>query len=223
MGVDGEELNMVKLAQSADAANLFVVAAPSGAGKTSLVAQLVQQLQHLHLSISYTTRPARADEVDGEDYHFVSKAQFEQMIDRGEFLEHAEVYGNYYGTSRLWVQQQLEQGRDIILEIDWQGARQIRHFFPRHALLIFILPPSVQALQQRLLKRQQDTDVIVRQRMQVAQDEMGHYKEFDYLVINDDFEQALASLSCIVQAARCNILRQLSLQQPLISSLLDSK
>lgn len=201
-------------------ANVFVVAAPSGAGKTSLVAALLEKVPGLQLSISYTTRPPRPNDIDGQDYHFVSQERFQEMLAAGEFLEHAEVYGHYYGTSKTWVQDQLNQGQDIVLEIDWQGARQIRYFFPRHAQLIFILPPSHAVLEERLLTRQGDSHKVVAERMQVAQAEIAHYKEFDYLVVNDDFALALDSLAAIVRAARLHILRQLVQQAELLDNLL---
>ena len=180
---------------------LFIVSAPSGAGKTSLLRALLPEDDRLVLSISHTTRPPRPGEVDGVDYHFVSKEEFLGLAGEGAFLEQAEVFGNYYGTSEAGVREQLAGGRDVVLEIDWQGARQVRKAFPE-AVSIFIAPPSIEALRERLGKRGQDDEAVIERRMRDARSELSHYPEYDYLVINDDFDTALGDLRCIVRAER---------------------
>ncbi|MEN9848609.1 MAG: hypothetical protein RL368_1349 [Pseudomonadota bacterium] len=180
---------------------LYVIAAPSGAGKTSLVKALIESLEHIRVSVSYTTRAPRLGEQDGVNYHFISHEQFEKMLDTSEFLEHAQVFDNYYGTGQAWVDSELKKGVDVILEIDWQGAQQIRRLHP-DCTSVFILPPSRDALEQRLCQRNQDSDEIIARRMQGAVEEMSHYVEFDYLVINDDFQIALADLQSIVKSHR---------------------
>lgn len=180
---------------------LYVIAAPSGAGKTSLVKALIESLEHIRVSVSYTTRAPRPGEQEGVNYHFISHEQFEKMLDGSEFLEHAQVFDNYYGTGQAWVDSELKKGVDVILEIDWQGAQQIRRLHPDCAS-IFILPPSRETLEQRLRQRNQDSDEIIARRMQGAVEEMNHYVEFDYLVINDDFQTALADLQSIVKSHR---------------------
>lgn len=180
---------------------LYVIAAPSGAGKTSLVKALIESLQHIRVSVSYTTRAPRLGEQDGVNYHFISHPQFEKMLDAAEFLEHAQVFENYYGTGQRWVEQELRKGVDVILEIDWQGAQQIRKLHP-DCSSIFILPPSKDVLEQRLRQRNQDSDTVIARRMQGAVEEMSHYIEFDYLVINEDFQTALADLQAIVKSRR---------------------
>ncbi|MBT8765938.1 guanylate kinase [Pseudomonas boanensis] len=187
---------------------LYIVSAPSGAGKTSLVKALVDAEPNISVSISHTTRGMRPGEVDGLNYHFVSREEFVHMLDHGDFLEHAEVFGNLYGTSQRWVLQALADGHDLILEIDWQGAQQVRHLMPQ-AKSIFILPPSQHALRHRLNNRGQDSDEIIDRRMREAVSEMSHYVEYDYLVINDDFATALDDLKAIFRA---NQLRQGSQQ-----------
>jgi len=181
--------------------SLLIVAAPSGAGKTSLVNALVADDPDLAISVSYTTRPPRPGEVDGRHYHFTSPEAFEAMRTAGEFLEHAEVYGHAYGTHALTTQALLDRGKDVILEIDWQGARQVRAAFPA-ARSIFILPPSLAALKQRLGKRAQDSEQVIASRMEKARAEISHCPEFEFVVVNDDFEQALAQLKSIVAACR---------------------
>ena len=183
---------------------LFIISAPSGAGKTSLVAALLEKLDNLKVSISHTTRQARPGEKDGINYHFVSCEQFEAMVANQQFIEHAKVHSNYYGTSRDWLESTLNQGIDVILEIDWQGAEQVRSKFPR-SKSIFILPPSQQALFERLKGRGQDEDSVIMQRVAAAKDEMSHYSDADYLVINDQFEVACQELENIIQAQRCEI------------------
>jgi len=184
-----------------NAGTLFTVSAPSGAGKTSLVKALIESCDKLRVSVSHTTRPIRPGETDGVNYHFVSEDSFLAMLDRAELLEHARVFGNLYGTSQAWVEQQLSQGIDVILEIDWQGAQQIKHLMP-HSQAIFILPPSRAALEERLTTRGQDDTEVIAQRMSEAVEEMSHYPESDYLVINDDFQQALSELEAIVHSQR---------------------
>src|SRR3989344_8233801 len=188
---------------------LYIISAPSGAGKTSLVKALIDSEAQIRVSVSHTTRAMRPGEVDGVNYRFVSREQFHAMLDKTEFLEHAEVFGNLYGTSQEWVKQTLRDGFDLILEIDWQGAQQVRRLLPE-ARSIFILPPSQQALRQRLNNRGQDSDEIIETRMREAVSEMSHYVEYDYLVINDDFAHALIDLQSIFRA---NQLKQQAQQQ----------
>ena len=176
---------------------LFTVSAPSGAGKTSLVEALLQRRQNIQVSVSHTTRPIRPGETDGINYHFVTEPVFLAMLERTEFLEHARVFGNLYGTSQLWVEKQLANGIDVILEIDWQGAEQVKRLMP-HSRSIFILPPSRATLEQRLTSRGQDDSDTIQNRMSEAVEEMSHYIESDYLVINSDFELALTELDAIV-------------------------
>jgi guanylate kinase len=183
---------------------LFIISAPSGAGKTSLVAELLDRLDNIQVSISHTTRSSRSGETDGLDYHFVSHQQFKTMVKQQQFVEHAKVHSNYYGTSEDWLQNTLNKGVDVLLEIDWQGAEQVRKKFP-NSKSIFILPPSKQALLERLKGRGQDTDTVIQQRIAAAKEEMSHYNEADYLVINDQFELACRQLQYIVQATRCEI------------------
>jgi guanylate kinase len=180
---------------------LFVVSAPSGAGKTSLVRALLDRDPVLTVSVSHTTRPRRSGEADGLNYHFVDRERFETMLASGAFLEYAEVFGNLYGTSAAWVEGRLEQGRDVILEIDWQGAAQIRARLPE-TVSIFVLPPSLAALEQRLRGRGQDEDAVIRRRLAEARAEMAHHVDYDYLVVNDDFETAAADLLAITRAVR---------------------
>ncbi len=186
---------------------LFTVSAPSGAGKTSLVNALVKHDRELRVSVSHTTRPRRPGETDGVDYHFIDAATFQSMLARTEFLEHAQVFGNLYGTSQAWVEQQLRAGTDVILEIDWQGARQVKRLMPQ-TQAIFILPPSRATLQQRLTARGQDDSAIIAARMAEAVEEMSHYVDGDYLVVNQDFDTALAELQAIVASQRLRTSRQ---------------
>jgi guanylate kinase len=181
--------------------NLFVVVAPSGAGKTSLVASLVERERNIRLSISHTTRAPRPGEQDGREYHFVDRARFERMIAAGDFLEHADVYGNYYGTSRAWIQRELAGDHDVLLEIDWQGARQVRSLFPE-MVGIFVLPPSLAELRRRLQGRGKDSAETIERRMASAREEISHVLEFEYIIVNDRFEDALSELTCVVRAAR---------------------
>jgi len=198
---------------------LFIIAAASGTGKTSLVKALVADADRLGVSVSHTTRPARPGEVDGVNYHFTSREQFLAEVAAGQFLEHAEVFGNLYGTSRTWVEQQLAKDHDVILEIDWQGAQIVRALMPQ-ALSIFILPPSLQALAERLNGRGTDSNEVIAHRLSEAIADITHYSEFDYLVINDDFPTALADLQAIVRAARQSHRAQADRQAELIKRLL---
>lgn len=183
------------------AGDLFVVVAPSGAGKTSLVNRLLEAERGIRLSVSHTTRAPRAGEVDGREYHFVARAAFEAMIAAGDFLEHADVYGNYYGTSRRWIEQELAGEHDVLLEIDWQGALQVRKLFPR-MVGIFILPPSLAELRRRLTDRGKDSPEVIERRMASAREEISHVLEFEYIIVNEQFDVALADLQAVVRAAR---------------------
>ncbi|MDX2352190.1 guanylate kinase [Stutzerimonas xanthomarina] len=194
---------------AASTGTLYIVSAPSGAGKTSLVKALLDAQPQVRVSVSHTTRPMRPGEVDGVNYHFVSREEFLERLEHDEFLEHAEVFGNLYGTSQRWLEQTLSEGFDLILEIDWQGAQQVRRLMP-HAKSIFILPPTQEALRQRLTNRGQDSDDVIEKRMREAVSEMTHYVEYDYLVINDDFAHALIDLQAIFRA---NQLLQTAQQQ----------
>ncbi len=199
---------------------LYILSAPSGAGKTSLLKALREQDGDLQVSISHTTRSMRPGEEDGMHYHFIDHEQFLHMVEAGEFLEHAEVFGKFYGTAEVAVRAQLEKG-DLVLEIDWQGAQQVRKRFPG-AVSIFILPPDPEVLRERLDARGQDSEEIIQGRMQKAVNEMSHYAEFDYLVINDIFDAALAELDCIVQSQRLRLDRQMLLHDEKIQRLLTS-
>jgi guanylate kinase len=187
--------------------NLHIISAPSGAGKTSLVKQLIQTIANIRLSISHTTRQQRNGEIHGEDYFFATELEFQTLLEQNAFLEHAQVFDNYYGTARSSVEQLLGEGYDVILEIDWQGAQQVRKLLP-DSISIFILPPSLEILEQRLRNRGQDSEETIRRRMRDAVTEMSHYQEFDYLLVNDDFEQALRQLQSIVTANRLRRNRQ---------------
>ncbi|MEZ7953104.1 MAG: guanylate kinase [Halioglobus sp.] len=198
---------------------LYTVSAPSGAGKTSLVNALIERCGGLQVSVSHTTRPMRPAEKEGVNYHFVSENVFVDMLDRAEFLEHAQVFGNLYGTSRVWLEKQLERGFDVILEIDWQGARQVKLLLPE-AQSIFILPPSRQALQERLRLRGQDDPGVIEGRMNAAVAEMSHYVESDFLVVNKDFDQALDELQCIVASQRLRTARQQEILPSMLQKLL---
>jgi guanylate kinase len=199
---------------------LYVVSAPSGAGKTSLVSKLLQQDPNISVSVSHTTRNPRPGEIDGTNYNFVSVSEFERLIDDGGFLEHAKVFSNYYGTSQKWVDEQLRQGIDIILEIDWQGAQQVRRRHP-DVISIFILPPSREALRERLSNRGQDSETVIDDRMAEARSESSHYPEYDYLVINDSFEEALDELASVFVCQRLRQTRQANSQRTLLSALLS--
>lgn len=197
---------------------LFIISAPSGAGKTSVIKALLKRDTHLKLSISYTSRPRRPVEVDGRDYHFVSEQTFKQMQAQGEFLESAEVYGNFYGTSQQWIKSAIDSGQDILLEIDCQGAAQVRRIFP-YAIGIFILPPSNEILEMRLVKRDQDHADVIKKRLAAAREEVSHVNEFDYVIINDELENAVNNLVCIINAERLRKERQIVKHQALISQL----
>ncbi len=187
---------------------LFIVSAPSGAGKSSLTAKLLEADKDVQMSVSYTTRAPRPGELDGRDYHFVGKAEFVRMLGRGEFLESAEVHGNHYGTAEAWIRTQRAAGRDILLEIDWQGAQQVRRIIA-DTMGVFILPPSMAELERRMRARAQDSEEVVRRRLAVAGDEMSHAAEFEYVIINNDFEEARRDLIAIVRACRLAYSRQL--------------
>ena len=199
---------------------LFTVSAPSGAGKTSLVAALLARCKKLRVSVSHTTRPMRPGEQDGVNYHFVAENEFLAMLDKSEFLEHARVFGNLYGTSQAWVEQQLALGIDVILEIDWQGALQIKRLMP-DSLSIFILPPSRATLEQRLTRRGQDDTETIAQRMSEAVEEMSHYTESDYLVVNNEFELALGELEAIVSSQHLRTANQTQTLSQLLTDLLN--
>nr|WP_217705722.1 guanylate kinase [Peristeroidobacter soli] len=198
---------------------LFVIAAPSGAGKTTLVRALMARVPSLKFSISYTTRKPRPNEQHGRDYFFVDHAEFERMVNAGEFLEHARVFDNYYGTSKPQVEGMLRDGENVLLEIDWQGAQQIRHALPE-CQSIFILPPSREALEQRLRGRQTDNDEVIARRLRDSIADMSHWNEFDYVVVNDDFERATAELESVVAGRGAALRRDRPELQTLIRRLL---
>ncbi|SFI11942.1 guanylate kinase [Modicisalibacter xianhensis] len=199
---------------------LYIVSAPSGAGKTSLVRALLERLDDIQVSVSHTTRAMRSGEADGINYHFVDEATFKRMIERGDFFEHAQVFDNHYGTSRPAVQALLAAGTDVILEIDWQGARQVREQMSG-VVSVFILPPSREALRERLSSRGTDDASVIDRRMRDAISEMSHFDEYDYVVVNDDFEEALAQLTGLVIAERSRLERVRERQGPLIQALLS--
>ena len=201
--------------------NLFILSAPSGAGKSSLISALLKQASSraMQVSVSHTTRDPRPGEVNGQHYHFVSKEQFQRSITDKHFYEYAEVFGNFYGTSEVAMDQQLAQGIDVFLDIDWQGAQQVRMKKP-DVTTIFISPPSKQALEQRLRNRGQDSEEVIQDRMAQAQAQCSHYQEFDYIIINDDFEQALADLTTVVNNQRLKRSQQACQHQKLFAELL---
>ena len=196
---------------------LFIISAPSGAGKTSLVSEILERVTNIKASISHTTRKCRPGEMDGINYHFVDEPTFAGMVKKNAFLEYAEVFGNHYGTSQEWVQLALEEGVDVILEIDWQGAEQVRQHFSK-SISIFILPPSTQALEDRLNDRGQDNADVIQRRIAAAKEEMSHYADADYLVVNDDFELARHQLEAIIIAQRCHL--DIMSAEPILSDLL---
>ncbi len=198
---------------------LFVISAPSGAGKTSLVKELRVQVDGFSVSISHTTRTMRPGETDGVDYFFTNSEKFEEMIAAGEFLEYAKVFGNYYGTAQATVENALSAGKDVLLEIDWQGARQIKKLLP-DCQSLFILPPSREALWQRLQKRGQDDAETIERRMRESISEMSHFSEYDYLIINDDFDKAVNEMRSIVVASRLKTSSQSTYNKDLIANLL---
>jgi guanylate kinase len=201
------------------AGNLFIVSAPSGAGKSSLVSAVLAEDKQLSLSVSYTTRPPRPGEVDGRDYHFVDRKRFAAMVERGEFLESAEVHGNAYGTSQKAIDDARAKGLDVILEIDWQGALQVRRAFP-DAVSVFILPPPpiLAELDRRLRGRGQDSEEAIQRRLRAAREEIGHVAEFDYVIINKDFEEARRDLAALVRATRLTLARQTSKHPEIFST-----
>jgi guanylate kinase len=200
--------------------NLIVVSAPSGGGKTSLVSALLAEDATVALSISYTTRAPRPVEKNGREYHFVDPGVFQAMLERGEFLECAEVHGNRYGTSQKWIEETLQRGKDVLLEIDWQGAQQIRRSFPS-AVSLFILPPSHDALLERLRRRGEDNDEAIRKRTAEAVIEMSHHDEYDYVVVNDRFDDAVDDLQAIIRAERLRTSRQVRRRKALLHDLLS--
>ena len=197
---------------------LFIISAPSGAGKTSLVKALLKKDAQLKLSVSFTSRPRRSLEVDGHDYHFVSEETFKTLQAQNEFLESAEIYGNFYGTSKQWIHETIAAGQDILLEIDGQGARQVRNFFSQ-AVSIFVLPPSGEVLKQRLISRDQDDADVIQKRLHAMHEEVSHINEFDYVIINDELETALNCLASIINAERLKSVRQIEKHRTLISQL----
>jgi guanylate kinase len=199
--------------------HLYIVAAPSGAGKTTLVRLLLENDAGIRVSISSTTRAPRPGEEDGRAYHFVDVPSFVEMIRRGDFLEWAEVHGNYYGTSKHWIAAELKAGHDVLLEIDWQGAQQVRKAFPK-AIGVFILPPSLEALEERLSGRGTDSAETIARRMAAARDEMRHVDEFDYVIINDDLQKALGNLKSVISASRLQYATQRQRHSELFATLL---
>jgi len=199
--------------------HLYIVSAPSGAGKTTLVRMLLESDPGIRLSISYTTRAPRPGEQDGREYNFTDMDRFREMVARGDFLEWAEVHGNCYGTSRPWIEAEMAAGRDVLLEIDWQGAAQVRKLFPA-AIGIFVLPPSVAALEQRLTGRGTDSAEVIARRLAAAQAEMRHVGDFDYVIINDELERALGDLRSVVNASRLRLPSQRVRHARLFSELL---
>ncbi len=202
------------------AGSLFIVAAPSGAGKTTLVRKLLDKDAAVQLSVSYTTRSPRAGEQNGREYHFVDAAEFRVMRERGDFLEWAEVHGNFYGTSRIWLAEQVNAGRDVLLEIDWQGAQQVRKLFPE-AVGIFILPPSLTELERRLRGRGTDSEEVIARRLTAAVGEMRHVDEFDFAIINNDLDEALNDLLAAVRAARLRYARQQARHPQVFAQIFD--
>lgn len=198
--------------------NIYVVTAPSGAGKTTLVRALLASDQQVQLSVSFTTRAPRTGEVNGKDYNFVSREEFESMIAAGSLLEHAEVFGNYYGTSQPWIESMRAQGQDILLEIDWQGAQQVRRLLP-DAIGIFILPPSLATLEERLRGRGKDSEEVILRRLSAAREEISHIDEFDYVIINDQLDEALRDLVAIPRAERLKLGRQSARHQAMIAGM----
>ena len=198
--------------------NLFIVAAPSGAGKTTLVRMLLERDGGIRLSISYTTRAPRPGEADGREYHFIDEPAFHAMRENGDFLESAGVHGNFYGTSRPWILEQMAAGQDVLLEIDWQGAQQVRGLF-HGSIGIFVLPPSVEELERRLRGRGQDSDEIIARRVAAALSEMRHVNEFDYVIINNKLPEAIEDLQTVVRAVRLRTASQLARHRALFSFL----
>ncbi|HET7403710.1 MAG TPA: guanylate kinase [Usitatibacter sp.] len=196
--------------------NLFVVVAPSGAGKTSLVNELLQREPNIRLSVSFTTRQPREGELHGREYHFVKRAAFEDMIASGDFLEHANVFGNYYGTSRRWIEEQLAGEHDVLLEIDWQGAQQVRKLFP-HMVGIFIMPPSLAELRRRLERRGKDAPETIERRLSGAREDISHVLEFEYIIVNESFDSAATDLHAVVRATHVSRAQQSVRLQKLVN------
>jgi len=199
---------------------LYIISAPSGAGKTTLVKSVTDTMKGVEISVSYTTRPPRQGEREGVNYHFVDQHRFDEMLGRDAFLEHADVYGYCYGTSREYVLERLRQGIDVILEIDWQGAQQVRKTLPG-CVTVFILPPSRDTLAQRLRNRGQDAEEVIQRRLREAVNEISHYPEYDYLIVNDDFQRAAADLSAILAVHRLSLRYQSVSLASLLRDLLD--
>jgi guanylate kinase len=202
--------------------SLFIIAAPSGAGKTSLVKALINDMDNVEVSVSHTTRQPRASEMEGTAYHFVNENDFKQLIKQNQFLEYAKVFGNYYGTSRDWVNTQLAAGKNIILEIDWQGAQQVKSQL-RNSVTIFILPPSYRTLRERLDSRQHDDTETIERRMDAAREEISHYKEFDYIIINEDFDMALTEIKTIITATNLGRCRQSAFYDDFVSKIMNQE
>jgi len=197
---------------------LFIISAPSGTGKTSLTKSILRKNINLWLSVSYTSRPIRPNEVEGHDYYFVERKVFEQMLGDGEFIESAEVYGNLYGTSQKWINETIDFGKDVLLEIDGQGAQQVRKIFS-DVVSIFVLPPSLEVLESRLKDRNQDSKAVIAKRMDAAKEEISHVSEYDYVIINDNIDIALRDLVCIVQSERLRMSVQLVRYHDLVAQL----
>ena len=218
-GVSGAPLAPTKAPPASGC--LFVLAAPSGGGKTSLVAALLEREPGIRLSVSYTTRAPRPGETDGVHYHFIDEPRFLDLKSKREFLEHAFVHGNWYATSATWLAAEIARGHDVLLEIDWQGAQQVRRLIPE-AVHIFILPPSLVLLRERLEKRGQDSPDVIKRRLEAAQEEMRHCGDFDYVIMNQDFARAVDDLSAIVRAARLTAPRQMARHAQLLDRLLEN-
>lgn len=210
------------MTEKTDSGNLFIVASPSGGGKTTLARKLVSYLEKVEVSVSHTTRKKRPQEEHGRDYFFIQEKEFRTLLEADAFLEHAEVFGHYYGTSATTVKDRMAQGIDVLLVIDWQGARQIKTYFPQ-AITVFVVPPSLETLEERLLRRQQDDETIIAKRMEQAKEHLSHCVEFDYLIINDELDKAVQELSAIILANRLETSRQLQRNRKLLSFLLASQ
>lgn len=201
---------------------LFIIAAPSGAGKTSLIKSLIEEENNIDVSISYTTRQPRADEKNGEAYNFINESEFKDLIKNNYFLEYAKVFGNYYGTPKDWVEEEMLTGRNFILEIDWQGALQVKSQL-RNSVSIFVLPPDYETLRNRLISRQQDDTETIERRMEAACVEISHYKDFEYIVINDDFETTLAEIKGIINTTNLGSCRQSAFYDDFVSQIMAQK